>query len=110
MNDRSTLLAFYQQLKETLVATDFEQAVRFVCSSQLLNTFTDARLAYAGGERWRVVTLDGQLIEISGLFPFWGVAKPLLQGKLLPELVVRGAGADEPNSTRTQTWTDCRMD
>ncbi|KAK4048581.1 Structural maintenance of chromosomes protein 4 [Microbotryomycetes sp. JL221] len=43
--------AFYQILTNTLVATDLEQG---------------KRLAFGSGKRWRVVTLDGQLIDMSG--------------------------------------------
>lgn len=42
--------AFYSVLRDTLVAKDLQQATR---------------IAY-GRKRWRVVTLDGKLIEISG--------------------------------------------
>ena len=42
--------AFYHQMRDTLVATDLAQA---------------KRIAY-GAKRWRVVTLDGQLIDKSG--------------------------------------------
>ncbi|KAI9143818.1 SMCs flexible hinge [Paraphysoderma sedebokerense] len=44
--------AFYNSLRDTLVAADLDQA---------------NRLAYgSGSSRWRVVTLDGQLIDKSG--------------------------------------------
>ncbi|KAM0788102.1 hypothetical protein ACM66B_001270 [Microbotryomycetes sp. NB124-2] len=43
--------AFFQVLTHTLVATDLEQG---------------KRLAFGSGKRWRVVTLDGQLIDTSG--------------------------------------------
>jgi structural maintenance of chromosome 4 len=43
--------AFYSVLQNTLVAENLEQA---------------NRLAYGGKQRWRVVTLDGQLIDKSG--------------------------------------------
>merc|ERR1712060_658771 len=43
--------AFYLALSNTLVAKDLETATR---------------LAYEYNKRWRVVTLDGQLIEVSG--------------------------------------------
>jgi structural maintenance of chromosome 4 len=45
------LPAFYMAMRDTLVADDLEQATR---------------LAYGSGKRWRVVTLEGQLIEASG--------------------------------------------
>lgn len=43
--------AFYSVMQNTLVAGDLEQA---------------NRIAYGGARRWRVVTLDGQLIDTSG--------------------------------------------
>ena len=43
--------AFYMAMRDTLVAKDLEQATR---------------LAYGSGKRFRVVTLQGQLIEASG--------------------------------------------
>ena len=43
--------AFYMAMRDTLVAKDLEQATR---------------LAYGSGKRFRVVTLEGQLIEASG--------------------------------------------
>lgn len=44
--------AFFQTLTNTLVATDLDQGKRLAFGS--------------GGKRWRVVTLDGQLIDVSG--------------------------------------------
>lgn len=46
--------AFYQVLQNTLVAKDLEQANRIAFGSK------------SGGKRWRVVTLDGKLIDVSG--------------------------------------------
>lgn len=43
--------AFYQVLQNTLVAADLAQA---------------NRIAFGGSKRWRVVTLDGKLIDVSG--------------------------------------------
>lgn len=62
------LPAFYSVLQNTLVATDLEQA---------------NRIAY-GAKRWRVVTLDGQLIDKSGTMSGGGtrVAKSGMSSKL----------------------------
>ncbi|KAK4047568.1 Structural maintenance of chromosomes protein 4 [Microbotryomycetes sp. JL201] len=49
--DSALAPAFFQILTHTLVATDLEQG---------------KRLAFGSGKRWRVVTLDGQLIDTSG--------------------------------------------
>ena len=60
--------AFYSVLQNTLVAKDLEQA---------------NRIAY-GAQRWRVVTLDGQLIDKSGTMSGGGtrIAKGAMSSKL----------------------------
>ena len=60
--------AFFSVLQNTLVANDLEQA---------------NRIAY-GARRWRVVTLDGQLIDVSGTMSGGGtrVAKGAMSSKL----------------------------
>jgi structural maintenance of chromosome 4 len=64
--------AFYHSLQNTLVATDLAQA---------------NRIAY-GVKRWRVVTLDGQLIDKSGTMSGGGntVKKGLMSAKLVAEV------------------------
>ncbi|KAH9824306.1 hypothetical protein DFH28DRAFT_1162775 [Melampsora americana] len=49
--DESFRIAFYHVLRDTLVANDLTQA---------------NRIAFGGKRRWRVVTLDGKLIDSSG--------------------------------------------
>jgi structural maintenance of chromosome 4 len=63
--------AFYSVLRDTLVARDLEQA---------------NRIAY-GAKRWRVVTLDGQLIDVSGTMSGGGtkVARGAMSSKLVAE-------------------------
>ena len=63
--------AFYSVLQNTLVARDLEQA---------------NRIAY-GVRRWRVVTLDGQLIDVSGTMSGGGtrVARGGMSSKLVAE-------------------------
>lgn len=63
--------AFYNVLQNTLVASDLESA---------------NRIAY-GAKRWRVVTLDGQLIDKSGTMSGGGtrVAKGAMSSKLVAE-------------------------
>lgn len=63
------LPAFYHSLQDTLVAKDLQQA---------------NRIAY-GARRWRVVTLDGQLIDKSGTMSGGGntVKKGLMSSKLV---------------------------
>ena len=64
-------IAFYSVLQNTLVAKDLEQA---------------NRIAY-GARRWRVVTLDGQLIDVSGTMSGGGtrVARGGMSSKLVAE-------------------------
>ena len=63
--------AFFSVLQNTLVATNLEQA---------------NRIAY-GARRWRVVTLDGQMIDISGTMSGGGtrVARGGMSSKLVAE-------------------------
>ena len=64
--------AFFSVLQNTLVAKDLEQA---------------NRIAY-GARRWRVVTLDGQLIDVSGTMSGGGtrVARGGMSSKLVAEV------------------------
>lgn len=63
--------AFYHALQDTLVATDLAQA---------------NRIAY-GARRWRVVTLDGELIDKSGTMSGGGTSKKkgLMSSKLVAD-------------------------
>lgn len=69
--DPKFLPAFYHSLQNTLVAKDLAQA---------------NRIAY-GAKRWRVVTLDGQLIDKSGTMSGGGnsVKKGLMSSKLVSD-------------------------
>jgi structural maintenance of chromosome 4 len=69
--DPKFLPAYYHSLQNTLVANDLAQA---------------NRIAY-GAKRWRVVTLDGQLIDKSGTMSGGGntVKKGLMSSKLVAE-------------------------
>ena len=51
VNDDSVRPAFYFALRDTLVARDMEQATR---------------MAFQKDKRWRVVTMQGQIIEMAG--------------------------------------------
>lgn len=66
--------AFYKALRDTLVATDLDQA---------------NRIAFGGQKRWRVVTLSGQLIDTSGTMAGGGssVSRGAMSSKLAPETV-----------------------
>ena len=63
--------AFYSIMQNTLVASDLEHA---------------NRIAY-GAKRWRVVTLDGQLIDVSGTMSGGGtrVARGAMSSKLIAD-------------------------
>lgn len=52
VEDEKVRLAFYFALRDTLVANDLEEATR---------------VAFQNDQRWRVVTLKGQIIEQSGI-------------------------------------------
>ena len=60
--------AFYYALRDTLVADSIEQA---------------RQVALHGSQRWRVVTLGGQLVELSGTMSGGGgrVARGLMSNK-----------------------------
>lgn len=51
VNDNNVLPAFYYALNDTLVAKDITSATRISMSS---------------GQRWRTVTLKGEVVEVSG--------------------------------------------
>jgi structural maintenance of chromosome 4 len=69
--DKIFASAFYSIMQNTLVAKDLEQA---------------NRIAY-GAKRWRVVTIDGQLIDVSGTMSGGGtrVARGAMSSKLVAE-------------------------
>ena len=69
--DKRFAPAFYSIMQNTLVAKDLEQA---------------NRIAY-GAKRWRVVTLDGQLIDVSGTMSGGGtrVARGAMSSRLVAE-------------------------
>lgn len=52
VEDEKVRLAFYFALRDTLVANNLEEATR---------------IAFRKEKRWRVVTLQGQIIEQSGI-------------------------------------------
>ena len=82
--DQKLAPAFYQVLQNTLVAKDLTQANRIAFGGQ-------------GGKRWRVVTLDGKLIDTSGTMSGGGnrVARGAMSCKIAndedvtPEAVAR---------------------
>lgn len=83
VEDARVLPAFYYALRNTLVANDLNQATR---------------IAY-GRERFRVVTLKGELIELSGTMS--GGGRTALQGRM-GQSVVRS----EPSAAEIETLQD----
>ncbi|BFZ59269.1 Structural maintenance of chromosomes protein 4 [Saitoella coloradoensis] len=81
--------AFYSVLQNTLVAADLEQA---------------NRIAY-GKQRWRVVTLDGQLIDKSGTMTGGGtrVARGGMSSKLVAEVSREKVGKLEQDRDALET-------
>ncbi|XP_074657787.1 structural maintenance of chromosomes protein 4-like isoform X2 [Tubulanus polymorphus] len=65
VNDELIRPAFYHALRDTLVATDMDQATR---------------IAFSGTQRFRVVTLEGQLIDTSGTMS--GGGKTACKGRM----------------------------
>ncbi|KAF3179517.1 hypothetical protein TWF225_003469 [Orbilia oligospora] len=85
--------AFYSVLQDTLVANDLTQA---------------NRIAY-GARRWRVVTLDGQLIDKSGTMS--GGGNRVSKGGMSSKLVASTTQAtvtklEAERETQEQTWSE----
>ena len=91
-SDPSLLPAFYLALRDTLVAKDLDAAVA---------------MAYQGGKAmWRVVTTDGNLIDISGSMS--GGGKSVRSGgmRLSGEGTVRIAAAETDEVSHSYYTTD----
>jgi structural maintenance of chromosome 4 len=92
--------AFYSIMQNTLVAKDLEQA---------------NRIAY-GAKRWRVVTLDGQLIDVSGTMSGGGtkVARGGMSSKLVAETtkeqVLKYEGDRDEMEKKFQQFLDKQRD
>jgi chromosome segregation ATPase len=92
-------LAFYYPLRDTLVAKDIEQAVR---------------IAYQGGKPvWRVVTLNGELIDTSGTMA--GGGKAVRKGGMASSLAAsvvsaRGRGSNGQGCGGPQVRTALQPD
>lgn len=89
--------AFFSVLQNTLVATDLEQA---------------NRIAY-GAKRWRVVTLDGQLIDKSGTMSGGGtrVAKGGMSSKLAADVTKdQVVKLEQDRDTLEQTFADLQQE
>lgn len=69
VEDAKVRLAFYFALRDTLVAKNLEEATR---------------IAFQKEKRWRVVTLQGQIIEVSGTAAPSGAPLEALHGYRSP--------------------------
>ncbi|KAK9449677.1 RecF/RecN/SMC [Limtongia smithiae] len=100
--------AFYSVLQDTLVAKDLAQA---------------NRIAFGGKKRWRVVTLDGKLIDMSGTMSGGGtrVVKGLMKSvvsdgisesalKKIEDQCAQREGAFEQEQARVNTMVDALKD
>lgn len=77
VKDEKVKTAFYFALKDTLVGKDLEQATRISDKVILIVIFFQNKITFFNklvlhlinqdGKRWRVVTLQGQLVEQSGM-------------------------------------------
>ncbi|SCV71157.1 BQ2448_2745 [Microbotryum intermedium] len=90
---------FFQLLQNTLVANDLEQG---------------KRIAY-GKQRWRVVTLDGQLFETTGTMSGGGgrpargkMSSKIVADEFTPEVVARCEKEREASSEALRVFTEDR--
>ncbi|KAI9152471.1 Structural maintenance of chromosomes protein 4 [Blastocladiella emersonii ATCC 22665] len=84
-NDEALRQAFYHAMRDTLVAADLDQA---------------NRIAFNGKRRWRVVTLDGQLIDTSGTMSGGGNHVSRGRMKLSGASAGDAMAVDEPEVTQ----------
>ncbi|KFQ30143.1 Structural maintenance of chromosomes protein 4, partial [Mesitornis unicolor] len=87
VEDEKVRLAFYFALRDTLVANDLEEATR---------------IAFQKDKRWRVVTLQGQIIEQSGTMTGGG---KVMKGKM-GSSVVMDVSEEEVNKMESQLQKD----
>lgn len=86
VEDERVLPAFYHALHDTLVANELEQA---------------SRIAY-GATRYRVVTLKGEMIEISGKMS--GGGRSMMRGRMGQTVATKTSkSAGTPNSGNIQS-------
>uniref|UniRef100_A0A9L0RS40 Structural maintenance of chromosomes protein n=1 Tax=Equus caballus TaxID=9796 RepID=A0A9L0RS40_HORSE len=88
VKDEKIRQAFYFALRDTLVADNLDQATR---------------VAYQKDRRWRVVTLQGQIIEQSGTMT--GGGSKVMKGRMGSSVVVE-ISEDEVNNMESQLQKD----
>ncbi|XP_017790993.1 PREDICTED: structural maintenance of chromosomes protein 4 [Habropoda laboriosa] len=89
VEDERVLPAFYYGLQDTLVANDLDQA---------------ARIAY-GHKRFRVVTLKGELIELSGTMS--GGGKTVLRGRMGQKVLKNDLSATDVEKLQSDLSKTC---
>ncbi|KAM6199030.1 structural maintenance of chromosomes protein 4 isoform 2-T3 [Sarcoramphus papa] len=90
VEDEKVRLAFYFALRDTLVANNLEEATR---------------VAFQKDKRWRVVTLQGQVIEQSGTMT--GGGGKILKGRM-GSSVVMDVSEEEVNKMESQLQKDSK--
>ncbi|NWS72506.1 SMC4 protein, partial [Crotophaga sulcirostris] len=90
VEDENIRLAFYFALRDTLVAKDLEEATR---------------VAFQKDKRWRVVTLQGQIIEQSGTMT--GGGGKVMKGRMGAS-VVMDVSEEEVNKMESQLQRDAK--
>ncbi|XP_071608868.1 structural maintenance of chromosomes protein 4 isoform X1 [Heliangelus exortis] len=90
VEDPSVRLAFYFALQDTLVANNLEEATR---------------IAFQADKRWRVVTLEGQIIEQSGTMT--GGGGKVMKGRM-GSSVRMDVSEEEVSKMESQLQEDCR--
>ncbi|KFV98623.1 Structural maintenance of chromosomes protein 4, partial [Fulmarus glacialis] len=88
VEDEKVRLAFYFALRDTLVANNLEEATR---------------VAFQNDKRWRVVTLQGQIIEQSGTMT--GGGGKIMKGRM-GSSVVMDVSEEEINKMESQLQKD----
>jgi structural maintenance of chromosome 4 len=64
--DAKFAAAFYFALRDTLVAANLEQATQIAYGVRQQRDFLPLLTIFQGSKKFRVVTLEGQLIDVSG--------------------------------------------
>ncbi|NXM70322.1 SMC4 protein, partial [Serilophus lunatus] len=90
VQDKNILLAFYFALRDTLVTKNLEEATR---------------VAFQGDKRWRVVTLQGQIIEMSGTMT--GGGGKVMKGRM-GSSVVMDVSEEEVSRMEAQLHKDSK--
>ncbi|XP_042649553.1 structural maintenance of chromosomes protein 4 isoform X2 [Tyto alba] len=90
VGDEKIRLAFYFALRDTLVADNLEEAIR---------------VAFQKDKRWRVVTLQGQIIEQSGTMT--GGGGKIMKGRI-GSAVVMDVSEEEVNKMESQLQKDSK--